>query len=208
MEAVIEGIVLAAGLSTRMGVPKVLLEIDGVPLVFRVVRAAIESTLRSIILVVDAGKIHMMDRLPGCAQSRVRIVVNPNPETGMSSSLKLGLAAVDPASAGAMILLADQPLITKEVIDHLLDVFEAHGQSIVLPTIGGRRTTPVIFPSCLLSELMEVTGDVGGREVIKRREDMVLSVEMGSRYDDTDLDTPEDFEALSGRIRRQSGFEK
>jgi len=203
MVAEVEGIILAAGLSTRMGVPKVLLDLDGEPLVLRVVKAARGSRLRGVILVIDSEKTRVADAWVKREQPGVTMVVNPCPEKGMSSSLKQGLAAVAPTSAGAMILLADQPCVTGSVINDLLAVFDGDRSSIVVPTIRGRRTTPVIFPALLFPELLGVTGDVGGREVIKRHEDLVVGVEMGSRYDDTDLDTPEDFELFRGRMLKE-----
>jgi len=208
MASDVDGIILAAGLSTRMGVPKVLLELEGVPLVLRVMRAALESRLRNVIVVVDSSKLDLMDRLSRSEQPRLRIVVNPHPEDGMSSSLKLGITDTEPASIGAMVLLADQPLVTGEVIDDLLAIFAARDGMIVLPTIHGRRTTPALFPRHLFAELLEITGDVGGREVIKRHEELVVTLELSSRYDDADIDTPEDVKALAGRVRAKNGLER
>lgn len=191
-----------------MGLPKVLIDLDGEPLVLRVVKAALASRLHGVILVVDAEK----DRIVAAAMKhehpRVISVVNPCPEEGMSSSLKQGLAHVAPMSSGAMILLADQPAVTAEVIDHLLAAFERDKDSMVIPTVQGRRTTPVIFPAALFTELLEVTGDVGGRDVVKRHEDLVKSVEMGSWYNDMDLDTPEDVELFRSRLLRNSGWQE
>jgi molybdenum cofactor cytidylyltransferase len=126
----------------------------------------------------------------------------------MSSSLQRGLAALDPFASGAMILLGDQPLVTAEVIDRLLAAFATQNQRIVVPTICGRRTNPVICPSSLFHELMDITGDIGGREVIRLHEDMVVSVEMGSLYDDHDLDTPEDLDILRSRMGRRTGLKE
>jgi molybdenum cofactor cytidylyltransferase len=65
-----------------------------------------------------------------------------------------------------------------------------------VPLVMGRRTTPVIFPGMLFPELMDETGDIGGRNVLKRHADQVVELEMGQEYDDTDLDTPEDLEKI------------
>jgi molybdenum cofactor cytidylyltransferase len=204
----VEGIILAAGLSTRMGVPKVFVEIEGEPLVCRVAKAALDSKLRTIILVIDSSRSPTVAFPATRETARLTVVVNPHPEAGMSSSLQRGLAAADPASSGAMILLGDQPLVTAEVIDHLLAVFASQDQRIVVPTIDGRRTTPVICPSLLFPELMDITGDIGGREVIRRHEDMLVSVEMGSQYDDHDVDTPEDLEIFRSRMRGRADLKE
>jgi molybdenum cofactor cytidylyltransferase len=203
MVAEVEGIILAAGLSSRMGVPKVLLDLNGEPLVLHVVKAATSSRLSNVILVLDPEKCRDAHAWIKAEHLPVTVAVNPHPETGMSSSLKKGIAGVAATCAGAMILLADQPSVSAEVIDHLLEVFGADPRCIVVPTIEGRRTTPVIFPAILFPELLEVTGDVGGRDVIRRHQDMVQSVEMGSRYDDVDLDTPEDVARFRSRFDKE-----
>jgi molybdenum cofactor cytidylyltransferase len=78
-------------------------------------------------------------------------------------------------------------------------VFRADPGKIVMPTVKGRRTTPVVFPHDLFGELRAVTGDVGGRDVLNRNQDRVVSLEMGEAYDDVDLDTPEDLARMMGR---------
>lgn len=199
MEAIVEGIILAAGLSTRMGVPKILIEFDGDTVMGRVVKASLGSGLHRTVLVAGASDRDALEAIAGTEGSRVSVVVNPNPEDGMSSSLRIGLAALGSRRSGVMILLGDQPLITADTIDRLLSVFRLNSNKIIVPVIHGRRTTPVIFPARLFPELMAVKGDVGGRDVLKSHPDEIMQVEMGSSYDDTDLDTPEDLDRFLSR---------
>jgi len=191
----IEGIILAAGLSTRMGKPKLLLDMHGRPALWWVVRAALESELARIIVVLGPDSERITARLPDLeAASRFFIISNPQPERGMSSSLAAGLAHVDPTAAGALILLGDQPGITGAVINDLIAAFQGNAERIVAPTVQGRRTTPALFPRSLFPDLMRIRGDVGGREVLNRYPDRVVLVETGPYYDDTDMDTPADLE--------------
>jgi molybdenum cofactor cytidylyltransferase len=200
MEVRVEGIVLAAGLSTRMGKAKLLLEIDGLALVMWVVRAALESALDRIVLVTGPSDPLLEAALrPVFDHPKFSRVVNPHPELGMSTSLVVGVAEVRTEAAGVLIMLADQPWLTAGIINELLAVFETDPSRIVVPSVQGRRTTPVLFPASLRPDLLRTTGDVGGREVVNRNSSRVVQVEMGPRYDDSDVDTPEDMRILKAR---------
>jgi molybdenum cofactor cytidylyltransferase len=193
----IEGIILAAGLSTRMGAPKLTIEIQGIPIIRRVVRAALESELHHVILVAGPTDSRLTEALSSMEKDpRLLQVVNPLPQAGMSSSMRKGMESLSSETAGVMILLGDQPGITENIINKFLASFLKERTKIIVPLVLGRRTTPVIFPASLFSELMEETGDIGGRNVLKRHADLVVELEMGQEYDDADLDTPEDLDKI------------
>jgi molybdenum cofactor cytidylyltransferase len=199
----VQGIILAGGLSLRMGADKLLLKLDGVPVLLRVIRATLESALSRIVLVTGTGAEVAALCAPLENDPRLSRIANPFPERGMSSSLRLGLSRVSPDAAGAMILLGDQPRVTGDVIDELLRVFVRDPSRIVLPTIDGRRTTPAVFPSDLFPALTAVEGDIGGRLVVRRNPTRIFTVEMKALYDDGDVDTVEDFEAMAGKIVKE-----
>jgi molybdenum cofactor cytidylyltransferase len=199
MEAIVEGIILAAGLSTRMGFPKTLFDFDGDTIVGRVVKASLGSGLHKVVLVTGSPVPASVGPIAAEAGSRLSVAVNPNPADGMSSSLRIGLGGVSSQASGAMILLGDQPFVTAEAIDRLLSAFALDVEKIIVPVIRGRRTTPVIFPALLFPELMSAKGDIGGRDVLRNHPAEIVRVEMGSGYDDTDLDTPEDLRKLTGQ---------
>lgn len=181
-----------------MGAPKLVLKIDGLPMIGWVVRAALESALERVILVTGPDREELRAALGNLwGHPKLKPLVNPHPESGMSSSMIVGIGSVNKGAAGAMILLADQPRVTPRIIDQLLEVFRKNREKIVVPTISGRRTTPVIFPAMLFSDLAKTTGDVGGRDVVNRNPEKVVKLEMGSDYDDTDLDTPEEFKSMT-----------
>jgi molybdenum cofactor cytidylyltransferase len=119
----------------------------------------------------------------------------------MASSLEIGVSSASAQSSGAMILLGDQPGITAEIINQMLGVFQGDDKSIVRAAVNGRQTTPVIFPADLFQELTRGTGDFGGRFVVDRNKERVVLIEMGSRYDDSDLDTLEDLEKMALKLR-------
>jgi len=197
---VVEGIILAAGLSTRMGRPKPLISIDGQPVIALVVQAATASTLHRVMLVTGALHEQIIRSLGSLrANRRLFSVRNLHPELGMASSLRAGMAELSAEASGVMVMLGDQPRLTAAVVDRILMVFRADPTKIVLPTVKGRRTTPVVFPHDLFEELRGVTGDVGGRDVVNRNQDRVVPLEMDESYDDADLDTPEDLDKMMRR---------
>ncbi len=201
----VDGIILAAGLSTRLGRPKLTVEIGGIPVISRVIRSALDSALRRAILVTGAGNSGLLESIGEMALDRRLVVaVNPNPEEGMSSSVQTGIRLLGDRVSGAMLILADQPFLTASVINDLLEEFSREPNKIVAALIRGRRSNPVIFPAKLFGELMETQGDVGGRFVLKRHESIVAGVEMDDRYDDEDLDTAEDLQRI---LQKAHGLE-
>lgn len=205
---IVEGIVLAAGLSTRMGQPKPAIEIDGITLLDRVVGTALDSRLERVIVVLGPSQRGPEQPSEKDEGRRLKIVINPFPEKGMSSSLRSGLAEVSSSASGVMTLLADQPWLTPVVIDTLIESFHRRCDKIVAPKVHGRRSNPVVIPRRFFGELKEVTGDTGGRSVLNRHTKSVVLIEMSSFYDDTDLDTPEDVAAARERFRRNENTDR
>lgn len=194
---------LAAGLSTRMGHPKLLVEIHGTPMLARVVEAALASRLDRVIVVVGPQTESLGDPLERFkGRERFCRAFNPDPGLGMSSSLKIGMSALTPQVLGAMIILGDQPWLSAPVIDGLIEVFRESPGNLVAPSVRGKRTTPVIFPADLFPELLFQSGDVGGRNVVNNHPDRVVQVTMDSWYDDTDVDTAEDLKRTLSQTRQ------
>ncbi len=127
-----------------------------------------------------------------------RVVVNPAYAAGQSTSLRAGLAAVNPGAAAALFLLGDQPQVYPRTIDALIDAFQTHGALIVVPTYDGVRGHPVLIARALFEELASVTGDMGARDVIRAHEDAVLRVPMNAALPG-DVDNEEDYADLLAR---------
>lgn len=167
----------------------------------RVVGAALGSGLSRVVLVVGSEGRDLVNALGALTSSdRLAIVTNRDPSSGMSSSLRVGLEAVEKDFGGVMVLLGDQPFLTSGVIDLLLGSFRGDPTKIVAPRVNVRRSNPVIFPAELVPELAEAQGDVGGRVVIRRHEERLVCVALDNEYDDADVDTPEDLARVRGGI--------
>jgi molybdenum cofactor cytidylyltransferase len=152
----IRGIVLAAGMSSRMGRNKLGLMIGGVPIVNIVIENAKRSGLDEVMVVY--GKYDVM--------TDARKVFNPRYEEGMSTSIIEGMRGFK--GDGVMILLGDMPFVDYKIIDELISTFKRSEKNIVVPVFSGKNGNPVIIGSKYFTELLENSGDKGAREIIER----------------------------------------
>ena len=134
--------------------------------------------------------------------SGCRTVLNENWEAGLSSSIKAGLGAIDRTAEAALFVLADQPNITSEALECILQAYYSSTTPIVVPMYHGQRGTPALFDRCLFPELETLHGDIGGREIIKRFAHKVTKVEMQSPEMFLDIDTPADYKKFVARTKQ------
>ena len=189
----IAAVILAAGRSSRMGAHKLLLPLGGQPLVSYAVRAALASAASPVVVVLGHEAARVREVLP---HGRQRVVVNERFAEGMATSLQAGLSAITDRVAGAIILLADQPLLTSDVINRVLSEAVARPHEIVASTYAGTRGHPIYFPFTLFGELSAVRGDEGGRSVIGRHTDLVRTLAVEPPELGLDVDEPSMYERL------------
>jgi len=189
----IAGIILAAGEGTRMGRTKQLLPVNGVPLLQEVVNQALESRLHQIVVVLghDADTIRKNVDL-----SRVTVVENREYRKGQSSSLKRGLDALPAGVDAALFLLVDQPLVDAEIINSLIDGYNAYPDPILLPVHDGRTGNPVLMDRRVFPALLETAGDVGGRSVFSRFRNQIREIPVRHGGIHIDLDTDEEYRSF------------
>ena len=195
------GIILAAGAATRFGQPKQLLRLKDKYLIEWVLDAAINSRLGRIVLVLGHAHQEILQALGKKAlHSKLHIEVNPNYKKGQSASLRVGLTTVKKDFPAVMFLLGDQPMLNSAIINTLLQKFWSTDKDICIPTYRGGRKTPVIFSRRFYSQLMDIKGDIGARQLIDADPDHVLRIEIDDPLCFYDIDTPPDFENLKKLI--------
>jgi molybdenum cofactor cytidylyltransferase len=190
-------VVLAAGGSSRMGELKQLLPVDGRPMVRCAVEAACDAGLAQVVVVVGAGAPAVTAALEGLD---VDVVRNDEWATGMSTSLRAGLAALDPEVGAAFVVLADQPAVNAELLRVLVAARRASGARLVVPYYRGQRGNPVLFDRQLFAELARVEGDRGGRAIVDQHADEVHVVAVDDSAVVRDVDTRQDYDLISSEI--------
>lgn len=188
----IAGVVLAAGLSRRMGRPKLLLPLDGRPLIRRTVEALAAARLADLVVVIPPESDALRAALDGLS---VRFAVNPAPEAGQAGSVVAGVAALAPGTTAALIALGDQPDLPHAVLSGLLERHRAAGAAIVAPRYREGRGNPVLFTAAVFPELLRLTGDQGARAIVDADAARVALVPFDLPMP-RDVDTPEDYESL------------
>jgi molybdenum cofactor cytidylyltransferase len=205
----VSAVVLAAGMSTRMGRNKLLLTFRDKPLVVHAVETLLASKAGEIVVVLGHESEKVRDQLedyagqvPNGGQSRrVRLIKNPDYRDGLSTSVRAGVEAVSPEAKAIMIYLADQPLLEPSDVDRIIAAFataKAEDKVIVVPLFKGERGNPVILDASFRDSILGIVGDVGCKGVIKRYPEKVFTIEMENDHVVRDVDDAQAYERLVG----------
>ncbi len=195
--AMISAIILAAGRSERMGRPKPLVEIGARPMLARTLESVRRSRVDQVVLVLGHEAERVQKAIP---HGGVAVVVNPEWEAGMSTSLRAGVRAVMPSAAAFLVVLGDTPFVSPKTIDILLKRWRGGGPRILIPTYLRVRGNPVLLSRSLTPELEALTGDVGARALFEGHAGDILEVPVEDAGVLLDIDAPEQVEAI------QKGF--
>ena len=194
----IHAVLLAAGRSERMGRNnKLLLNVDGIPLVRKSAINILNSDVTSMTVVTGFDENKIVNALSGL---NVNFVKNINFREGLSSSLKAGLANITPSPSAVIICLADMPKIQPEHINQLIENFDPlRGWEICIPTNNGKRGNPVLIGSRFFPYIFETSGDFGAKQVMKQHSDKIVEVEIGTSDIHFDIDTQDEYENFTTR---------
>jgi molybdenum cofactor cytidylyltransferase len=193
----IAGLVLAAGMSSRMAPRNKLLTTStaGETMIARVVDAVLASKATPVSMVVG----HQADEVAAAvAGRRIALVRAAGYEAGLSASLRAGIAALPANVAAVLVCLGDMPLITPQLINQLLDSYDPdEGRTIVVPTHHGKRGNPVLWDRRFFADILALTGDTGARSLLMRHAEHVAEVAVDSSAILADFDTPEALATLA-----------
>ncbi len=184
----ITGIIMAAGFSKRMKRDKLMLDFGGLPIIERVIKAVKDSEVDTIIIVYRDERIKEIGM-----KYDIKMVSNEHAYLGQSQSIKLGIQLSPVETEGYMFFVGDQPFLTTDTINSLIEVFKEGKYPIVVPEYDEKRGNPVIFSAQLRDELLRIEGDEGGRSIIKKRCGEVKRVHMDRDIVGKDIDTWDEY---------------
>jgi molybdenum cofactor cytidylyltransferase len=190
----VSAVLLAAGASTRMGVPKLLLQLGGEPIVRRTTRSLCESGYDEVLVVSGGEQARIVEALQGLP---VRHAHNPDFATGMGSSFRTAVEHLPADSDGAMFALADQPFVTSAEFRALLDTWRLQKPLIVGSRFGEVTAPPHLFAPRLYGELAVL--EHGARDLLKRHAGSMVVLHFPAERL-LDIDTPEDYERAKARV--------
>jgi molybdenum cofactor cytidylyltransferase len=192
-------VLLAAGSGSRMGNrPKSLLELGGVPLIRRQLIALSGAGVDELVVVLG----HYADLIePAVLDFPVTLVRNLDPDAGQVSSLRLGLQALSPRIDAVLVALADQPLINSQDINDLIGAYKKRpeGTQVVQPTVDGQPGNPVMFSADVREQILAGEARVGCKQWQAAHAEAVHRWDSSNQRYRTDVDSPEDIEALATR---------
>ncbi|MDE0029585.1 MAG: nucleotidyltransferase family protein [Deltaproteobacteria bacterium] len=187
----IVAVVLSAGASSRMGRPKALLPLDGVPFIERIVRALERTEVDRTLVVLGHNAEAMREAI---AYLGVDTVVNPDYARGQLSSLHTAIRALDGEPVEAILVhLVDHPFIESRLVDRMIERFRAEEKLIVVPRFNGRRGHPVLFSGKLFPEFLAASLDTGAKPVVRGHPDETLELDTEEAGILVDIDTPEEY---------------
>lgn len=183
-------LVTAAGSGSRFGMDKLMLPVSGQPMGVHALNTLHLDNFALRVLITSKDKGYLMD---AAKERGFEVVINPAPERGMSSSVRLGTEHILTTGEydGILYAVADQPNLSASTVEKLIDAFEREPACIWAPEAEGKRGNPVIFPASLFPELVQISGDKGGRRVIAAHRDLLRTVQVPAR-ELKDIDRKED----------------
>ena len=186
-------VILGAGLSRRMGSEKLLLPIGRKRILEKTIDGVAESFGDVIVIVTRNAILGSIETGKGLIY-----LVNDQPELGQSTSLKIAVAYLAkhyPECQGILVFLGDQPLVSRKLVGQIEQAIMKNPTSIIMPEYKGQKGHPVAFGKCWFKELLTVSGDAGGRGIIKEHTEALIKIQ-GDRTCVMDADTPEDYRCL------------
>ena len=170
----ISAIMLAAGQSKRMkGENKLSKKINGIPLINHSVKNILDSSVDELIIVLGYQK-EIIEKIIN-KNEKIKLVFNKDFETGMASSIKIGLNNLSKNTEAFFICLGDMPYVNHNIYNELIK--SKNNNDVVIPTYNGQQGNPILFSKTIKNILMNVSGDSGAKKIIDARKQKIFKFE-------------------------------
>jgi len=192
---VISAILLAAGQSKRMGGEnKLTKETQGVPLIKHSVKNILTSSVDELIIVLGYQK-EIIEKIID-KNEKIKFVFNKNFESGMASSIKIGLDNLSEETEIFFICLGDMPNVDKEIYNQLINLsFNNKDKEIFVPYYQEKQANPILFSKKMRSKIKKIEGDFGAKKIIAEHEKKVFKLSIQNKGVITDFNNIIDFES-------------
>jgi len=186
----ISAILLAAGQSRRMnGENKLVKEIQGIPLIKFSVKNILASSVDELIIVLGHQR-EIIEKLID-KHEKIKFIFNKDFETGISSSIKVGLSHLSKNTEAFFISLGDMPMVNSNIYNQLIK--SRNQKDIIVPTYKSRQGNPVLFNKSMKSEIMSISGDFGAKKILEINKDKILNLKINDQGITKDFNTKENF---------------
>ena len=186
----ISAILLAAGQSKRMdGENKLTKKIRGIPLIKHSVKNILASSVDELIVVLGYQK-EIIEKLID-KNDKIKFVFNNNFESGMASSIKIGLNNLSEKTEAFFICLGDMPMINQDVYNQLIR--SRNNKEIIVPTYKGQQGNPILFSKSMKSIIISIEGDIGAKKILEQNKDKILKVKIDDINITKDFNTKDNF---------------
>lgn len=185
------GVLLASGASRRLSTPKQLLKWQGKYLINHVITEILKSKVDKLFVVLGSSHKKILEII----DPRPTTVINPHWENGKSSSIRKGVLCAEKTYDSILFFPVDQPYISTEIINTLIDRASETPGGIIAPRIGKTLANPVLFKRKYFRHLRELSCEEGGKKIIKTAKDITW-VDWDDERLSIDIDTPDDYRQL------------
>jgi molybdenum cofactor cytidylyltransferase len=190
----ISAVVLAAGLSTRMGLPKLILPWGSTTVIGQVVATLAQAQVDDIVVVTGAARTEVEAAVGQGRWEGIRMVFNPRyVEDNMLVSLQAGIAALGGQVDAMLVALGDQPQIEFDVVRLLVDTYRTEGHPLIVPSFRMRRGHPWVVARTLWPDLLSAPAGSTMRDFLLAHTGQITYIAVSSPSILRDLDTPEDY---------------
>ena len=189
----ISAILLAAGQSKRMrGENKLTKKIQSVPLIKHSIKNILASSINELIIVLGYQK-EIIEKLID-KHEKVKFIFNKDFESGMASSIKVGINHLSDNSESFFICLADMPMVSSNIYDFLIK--SKNQKDILVPTYKGQQGNPILFNKSMKEKIMSIDGDAGAKKILELNKDKILNLEINDQGVAKGFNTQIDFDSL------------